>query len=178
LVRPTEDGRTPYRAWCADGRDTLAQVAALDYFETVQALRGWAGESVLISPARPSDGVPTEDESGLTGFIVSGVLKPLGSQAAEGRRQLSDLFEGTRPELALGDAPLELYERQVEFFTFEGMDDPLTSPTPTALRPSRSGNTSSSRRSSWTPRRVTTGSGSDSSVERSSRSASAKQSTS
>lgn len=95
---------------------------ALDYFETVQLLKSWAGSNVLVYPVtdRAPDDPPLEE---MGPFMIWGTFKPVADQTAELRRNLSDAYARVRPELALGDAPLELYERQVAHFTFERMGD-------------------------------------------------------
>jgi hypothetical protein len=102
--------------------DVTSPDETLDYFETVQTLNGWAGKLVIVYPVVDSvDGdEPADFMSGLSAW---GTLKAQGDPAASGRRQLSGFYETQQPELALGDMPLELYERQAAYYTFEGMDD-------------------------------------------------------
>jgi hypothetical protein len=100
--------------------------AGLDYFATVRLLNGWAGDTVIVTPAPhlPEGVVATERDLGIGALSVQGVFKPLPDDAAGLRRELSDVYETIAPDLALGgDAPLEMYERQVAYYTFEGMDD-------------------------------------------------------
>ena len=102
----------------------MADERQFDYFETVQLLNRWAGETVYVTPAPHTAGrPPSERELLVTSLNVEGTLKALGDVGAEGRRNLADMFERIGSPLALGaDAPLELYERQVAHYTFEGMD--------------------------------------------------------
>jgi hypothetical protein len=102
----------------------VASEDVLDYHQAVQTLNGWAGETVLVYPAAHADTIEQLKESYTTaGLSIWGKFKPLPDIAAGARRKLSDAFEDIRPELALGDAPLELYERQAAFYTFERMGD-------------------------------------------------------
>jgi hypothetical protein len=97
----------------------------VDYDETVAALNSVVGKYVIVYPAgEPSPGVePYDFTSGLSAW---GILKRDRDPGAAGRRHLSEsgVYAKIQPELDLGDAPLELYERQAAGYTFEGMDDP------------------------------------------------------
>jgi hypothetical protein len=106
----------------------MADEEQFDYFETVQLLNRWAGEKVYITPAPDTAGrTPSDAEIDVSALGLEGTLKALDDKDAKGaalRRELSDMYERIDSELALGDAPLELYERQVAWYGFEGMDVP------------------------------------------------------
>jgi hypothetical protein len=98
--------------------------ARLDYFETVQVLNGFARSHVIVySVAEHSGGAEPQPDDFVSGLAAWGRFKPVDNQAAAARRALSDFYAEKLPELALGDAPLELYHRQVAHYTFEDMDD-------------------------------------------------------
>jgi hypothetical protein len=117
------------RQLVADVRHRLGIVtdASLDYHEAVQVLNGWTDELVAVYPhvGLPAGELPSQGTTAFGGLAAWGTFKPLGDPVAATRRRLSDAYTKIRPELALGDAPLELYERQVAYFTFEGMDTDL-----------------------------------------------------
>src|SRR5713101_5506290 len=97
----------------------------MDYDETVGALISVVGKHVIVYPAgEPSPGEEPFDFT--TGLSAWGILKRDQDTGAASRRHLSEsgIYAKIQPELDLGGSPLELYERQVAGFTFEGMDDP------------------------------------------------------
>lgn len=102
----------------------MADEGSLDYFQTVQLLNRWAGEKVYVTPAPYTAGrLPSEDEHTVTALGVEGTFRAIedkDAKAAELRRELSHVYERRGSELGLGDAPLELYERQVAWYGFEG----------------------------------------------------------
>jgi hypothetical protein len=97
----------------------------MDYDETIRLLNSVVGKYVIVYPAEvpPSGEEPYDFTSGLSAW---GTLKQDqgASEGAAGRRRLAEagVYAKIRPEMDLGNAPLELYERQAAGFTFEGMD--------------------------------------------------------
>jgi hypothetical protein len=101
----------------------------MDYDDTVRALDSIVGTHTIVYPTGEpqSDDGPREFTGGLSAW---GLLKRSPDLGAAGRRFLSQegVYAKVQPQLDLGDAPLELYERQGASYTFEGMDDVLGVP--------------------------------------------------
>jgi hypothetical protein len=94
----------------------------MDYEETVAALDSVIGKYVIVYPTQEP---PAGEEPDFTqGLSAWGTFKRDRDIGAVGRRHLSEagVYAQIQPELDLGDAPLELYERQAAGYTFEGMD--------------------------------------------------------
>lgn len=94
----------------------------MDFDETIAALDSVLGAYVIVyaAPRELSDGAPTNFGSG---FSARGVFVRDEDDGAAERRRISEAGRyGAFPDLNLGDAPLELYERQVTGYTFAGMN--------------------------------------------------------
>jgi hypothetical protein len=101
----------------------------MDYEETLLLLDGVEGTYAIVYPApEPEAGVEPKAFSG-AGLWVAGLLKrerEREQSGAEARRLAMvniKTYREIQPDLDLGDAPLERYERQAASYTFEGMDD-------------------------------------------------------
>lgn len=96
----------------------------MDFDETVRALDSFVGKLVLVYPVdEPPEG---EQPSFMEGLSVWGTFERYPDATAPLRRSLSlsGFYARTgRHEVDLGDAPLELYERQEAAYGFEGMAD-------------------------------------------------------
>jgi hypothetical protein len=98
----------------------------VDYEETLLELDSITGTWTILYPASGGDEPGDFTTSGL--FVVGRLERdqPTSQVSAELRRRLAERsawYGEKRPDLDLGDAPLESYERQVAHFTFEHMDD-------------------------------------------------------
>jgi hypothetical protein len=98
----------------------------VDYEETLLELDSVTGTWVIVYPASGGDDPGDFTASGL--YVVGRLVRDesASQQGAEARRGLvvaTDWYRERKPDLDLGDGPLESYERQVAHFTFEHMDD-------------------------------------------------------
>jgi hypothetical protein len=106
----------------------------VNYEETLLHLDSVAGSYAIVYPAS-ADSDRTEVARAVTapgGILASGVFKrdlkteQAGAKARRGLVTETDWFRHKVPSVDRGDLPLEEYERQAAFFTFEGLEDMVT----------------------------------------------------
>jgi hypothetical protein len=95
----------------------------VDFEETLLLLDGIEGSYAIVYPVAPAQGDEEPTDFG-TGFMANGLFRRNREGEKKGawvRRKMSEEIEGWdefKPEVSLGGAPLESYERQVALFTF------------------------------------------------------------
>lgn len=107
----------------------------MDYEETLLLLDGITGSYAVVYPVEEGE---VGSSSGPRVFAGSGLWvagrfkrdREGEQRGAAARRGLmtETWYQDLRPDLDLGEGPLEGYERQAAHFTFEGMDDSTGSP--------------------------------------------------
>jgi hypothetical protein len=105
----------------------------MDYEATLLELDSIEGGWTVVYSAPGGNATEPGDDFMTGALSASGVFKRdrKGETGGAGARRMlveaADWYRDRHPDLDVGDAPLELYERQAAHFTFEGMDDAMGS---------------------------------------------------